>query len=134
MRRRRFRTVAAGRFKSSQFDGVCPSWPSKQPLRSVSERARFHHPDDIIKGAFELAEDVGIDNLACAARKHLGVGVTSIYWYSARRTISQRDDGPRAAPYVSATPYVEARDGASVGQSRAPRCERRSGQHRFCAT
>ncbi|MFW0785778.1 TetR/AcrR family transcriptional regulator C-terminal domain-containing protein [Gordonia sp. CPCC 206044] len=39
-------------------------------------------PDDIIAGAFELAEVVSIDNLSMPTLgKHLGVGVTSIYWY-----------------------------------------------------
>jgi len=39
-------------------------------------------PNDIIKGAFELAEEVSIDNLSMPLLgKHLGVGVTSIYWY-----------------------------------------------------
>lgn len=38
--------------------------------------------EDIIDGAFELAEQVSIDNLSMPSlAKHLGVGVTSIYWY-----------------------------------------------------
>ena len=49
--------------------------------RQRRERGSIN-PDDIIKGAFELAEDVGIDNLSMPLLgKHLGVGVTSIYWY-----------------------------------------------------
>jgi AcrR family transcriptional regulator len=52
--------------------------PEKRQRR---ERGSIN-PDDIIKGAFELAEDVGIDNLSMPLLgKHLGVGVTSIYWY-----------------------------------------------------
>ena len=49
--------------------------------RQRRERGSIN-PDDIIKGAFELAEEVGIDNLSMPLLgKHLGVGVTSIYWY-----------------------------------------------------
>ena len=49
--------------------------------RQRRERGSIN-PDDIIKGAFELAEQVGIDNLSMPLLgKHLGVGVTSIYWY-----------------------------------------------------
>ena len=49
--------------------------------RQRRERGSIN-PDDIINGAFELAEEVGIDNLSMPLRgKHLGVGVTSIYWY-----------------------------------------------------
>ena len=49
--------------------------------RQRRERGSIN-PDDIIKGAFELAEGVGIDNLSMPLLgKHLGVGVTSIYWY-----------------------------------------------------
>lgn len=40
------------------------------------------NPEDIISGAFELAQQVSIDNLSMPLLgKHLGVGVTSIYWY-----------------------------------------------------
>ena len=40
------------------------------------------NPDDIVSGAFELAEQVSIDNLSMPMLgKHLDVGVTSIYWY-----------------------------------------------------
>ncbi|MUM16258.1 TetR family transcriptional regulator [Mycobacterium sp. CBMA271] len=38
--------------------------------------------EDIIAGAFELAEDIGICGLSMPLlAKHLDVGVTSIYWY-----------------------------------------------------
>ena len=44
-------------------------------------------PDGIIKGAFELAEQLGIDKMSMPVlAKHLGVGVTSIYWYFQKRT------------------------------------------------
>ena len=49
---------------------------AKQPVaekRQRRERGSIN-PDDIIKGAFELAEQVGIDNLSMPLRgKHLGV-------------------------------------------------------------
>src|SRR3981189_1773800 len=70
------------------------------------------NPDDIIKGAFELAEDVGIDNLSMPLLgKHLGVGVTSIYWYFRKKDDLLNAMTDRALrQYVFATPYVEARD------------------------
>jgi AcrR family transcriptional regulator len=42
--------------------------------------------DEIINGAFEVATEVSIDNLSMPLlAKHLGVGVTSIYWYFRRK-------------------------------------------------
>ncbi|MFD1813569.1 TetR/AcrR family transcriptional regulator [Rhodococcus gannanensis] len=52
-----------------------------EPKRQRRERGSID-PDDIVAGAFELAEQVSIDNLSMPMLgKHLGVGVTSIYWY-----------------------------------------------------
>ena len=80
----------------------------KRPRR---ERGSIN-PDDIIKGAFELAEDVGIDNLSMPLLgKHLGVGVTSIYWYFRKKDDLLNAMTDRAlSKYVFATPYVEASD------------------------
>ena len=51
------------------------------PKRKRRERGSID-PEEIINGAFELAEEVSIDNLSMPMLgKHLGVGVTSIYWY-----------------------------------------------------
>ncbi|MGV9408751.1 TetR/AcrR family transcriptional regulator [Nocardia sp. NPDC003693] len=50
----------------------------KRPRR---ERGSLN-PDDILDGAFDLAGQIGIDNLSMPMLgKHLDVGVTSIYWY-----------------------------------------------------
>lgn len=80
----------------------------KRPRR---ERGSIN-PDDIIKGAFELAEEVGIDNLSMPLLgKHLGVGVTSIYWYFRKKDDLLNAMTDRALrQYVFATPYVEAKD------------------------
>jgi AcrR family transcriptional regulator len=80
----------------------------KRPRR---ERGSIN-PDDIISGAFELAEDVGIDNLSMPLLgKHLGVGVTSIYWYFRKKDDLLNAMTDRALKqYVFATPYVEAKD------------------------
>jgi AcrR family transcriptional regulator len=79
--------------------------------RQRRERGSIN-PDDIIKGAFELAEQVGIDNLSMPLLgKHLGVGVTSIYWYFRKKDDllnAMTDQALRT--YVFATPYVEADD------------------------
>ena len=38
--------------------------------------------DEIVTGAFEVAAEVSLDNLSMPMlAKHLGVGVTSLYWY-----------------------------------------------------
>ncbi|MBX7430564.1 TetR/AcrR family transcriptional regulator [Mycobacterium sp. Y57] len=79
--------------------------------RQRRERGSIN-PDDIIKGAFELAEDVGIDNLSMPLLgKHLGVGVTSIYWYFRKKDDLLNAMTDRALrQYAFATPYVEAKD------------------------
>jgi AcrR family transcriptional regulator len=68
------------------------------------------NPDDIVAGAFELAEEVGIDNLSMPLLgKHLGVGVTSIYWYFRKKDDLLNEMTNRALrQYVFETPYVEA--------------------------
>jgi AcrR family transcriptional regulator len=87
---------------------------AKQPVpakRQRRERGSIN-PNDIIKGAFELAEQVGIDNLSMPLLgKHLGVGVTSIYWYFRKKDDLLNAMTDRAlSEYVFATPYVEASD------------------------
>jgi len=87
---------------------------AKQPTpdkRQRRERGSIN-PDDIISGAFELAEQVSIDNLSMPLLgKHLGVGVTSIYWYFRKKDELLNAMTDRAlSKYVFATPYVEASD------------------------
>ena len=79
--------------------------------RQRRERGSIN-PDDIITGAFELAEQVSIDNLSMPLLgKHLGVGVTSIYWYFRKKDDLLNAMTDRALrKYVFATPYVEASD------------------------
>ena len=79
--------------------------------RQRRERGSIN-PDDIIKGAFELAEELGIDNVSMPLLgKHLGVGVTSIYWYFRKKDDLLNAMTDRALKqYVFATPYVEAKD------------------------
>jgi AcrR family transcriptional regulator len=79
--------------------------------RQRRERGSIN-PDDIIIGAFELAEQVSIDNLSMPLLgKHLGVGVTSIYWYFRKKDDLLNAMTDRAlSKYVFATPYVEASD------------------------
>ena len=85
--------------------------PAAAEKRQRRERGSIN-PDDIIKGAFELAERVGIDNLSMPLLgKHLGVGVTSIYWYFRKKDDLLNAMTDRALKqYVFATPYVEAKD------------------------
>ncbi|WP_428341321.1 TetR/AcrR family transcriptional regulator [Mycobacterium sp.] len=79
--------------------------------RQRRERGSIN-PDDIISGAFDLAEEVSIDNLSMPLLgKHLGVGVTSIYWYFRKKDDLLNAMTDRAlSKYVFATPYVEAKD------------------------
>lgn len=85
--------------------------PATAEKRVRRERGSIN-PDDIINGAFQLAEEVGIDNLSMPLLgKHLGVGVTSIYWYFRKKDDLLNAMTDRALKqYVFATPYVEATD------------------------
>jgi AcrR family transcriptional regulator len=85
--------------------------PATADKRQRRERGSIN-PDDIISGAFELAEQVSIDNLSMPLLgKHLGVGVTSIYWYFRKKDDLLNAMTDRAlSKYVFATPYVEASD------------------------
>lgn len=87
---------------------------AKQPTdqkRQRRERGSIN-PDAIISGAFELAEQVGIDNLSVPELgRQLNVGVTTIYWYFRRKEELLNAMTDRALrEYVFATPYVEASD------------------------
>jgi AcrR family transcriptional regulator len=85
--------------------------PATAEKRQRRERGSIN-PDDIISGAFDLAEQVSIDNLSMPLLgKHLGVGVTSIYWYFRKKDDLLNAMTDRALrKYVFATPYVEAKD------------------------
>ncbi|HUO38821.1 MAG TPA: TetR family transcriptional regulator [Mycobacterium sp.] len=79
--------------------------------RQRRERGSIN-PDDIIDGAFELADEVSVDNLSMPLLgKHLGVGVTSIYWYFRKKDDLLNAMTDRAlSKYICATPYVKASD------------------------
>ncbi len=81
------------------------------PKRQRRERGSIN-PNDIIEGAFDLAEQVGIDNLSMPLLgKHLGVGVTSIYWYFRKKDDLLNAMTDRALrEFAVATPYVDAAD------------------------
>jgi AcrR family transcriptional regulator len=66
--------------------------------------------DEILNGAFEVAEKVSIDNLSMPLlAKHLDVGVTSIYWYFRKKDDLLDAMTDRAlGQYDFATPYIEA--------------------------
>jgi AcrR family transcriptional regulator len=70
------------------------------------------NPEDIIDGAFELAEEVSIDNLSMPVLgKRLGVGVTSIYWYFRKKDDLLNAMTDRALhQHPFAGPFVEAGD------------------------
>lgn len=56
--------------------------PVKRPRRQRGSISADH----ILTGAFEIADEVSVDNLSMPLlAKHLGVGVTSIYWYFRRK-------------------------------------------------
>jgi AcrR family transcriptional regulator len=68
--------------------------------------------EEIINGAFELANQLPIDTLSMPVlAKHLGVGVTSIYWYFRKKEELLDAMTDRAlGEYEFATPFVEADD------------------------
>lgn len=81
---------------------------TKRPRR---ERGSLN-PEDIVAGAFELAEEISIDNLSMPLLgKHLGVGVTSIYWYFRKKEELLNAMTDRALrQYAFETPFIEAED------------------------
>jgi AcrR family transcriptional regulator len=91
--------------------GVLVAKPVTAEKRQRRERGSIK-PDDIIKGAFELADELGIDNVSMPLLgKHLGVGVTSIYWYFRKKDeLLNAMTDQALKQYVFATPYVEAKD------------------------
>ncbi|MFI5717744.1 TetR/AcrR family transcriptional regulator [Nocardia sp. NPDC051750] len=82
--------------------------PAKRQRR---ERGSLN-PEDIIQGAFELAEEVSIDGLSMPVlARHLDVGVTSIYWYFRKKDDLLNAMTDRAlSQYAFAAPFVEADD------------------------
>ncbi|KUI00879.1 TetR family transcriptional regulator [Mycobacterium sp. IS-3022] len=61
--------------------------PATTPGKTRARRDRGSiSADEILNGALEVAAEVSIDNLSMPQlAKHLGVGVTSIYWYFRRK-------------------------------------------------
>ncbi|WP_280273232.1 TetR/AcrR family transcriptional regulator [Nocardia wallacei] len=81
----------------------------KRPRR---ERGSLN-PEDILDGAFELAEQVSLDNLSMPMLgKHLDVGVTSIYWYFRKKDdlLNAMTDRALHQYATFVTPFVEAAD------------------------
>ncbi|MFE6862191.1 TetR/AcrR family transcriptional regulator [Nocardia sp. NPDC057668] len=82
----------------------------KRPRR---ERGSLN-PDDILEGAFELAAEVGLDNLSMPMLgKHLDVGVTSIYWYFRKKddllnAMTDRALGQLVDDISAPPPFIEA--------------------------
>ncbi|WP_216899536.1 TetR/AcrR family transcriptional regulator [Nocardia alni] len=78
--------------------------------RQRRERGSLN-PDDIIDGAFELAERVSIDGLSMPLLgRHLQVGVTSIYWYFRKKDDllnAMTDRALRLQVYAIPYPFVE---------------------------
>ncbi|WP_329407742.1 TetR/AcrR family transcriptional regulator C-terminal domain-containing protein [Nocardia vinacea] len=70
------------------------------------------NPEDIIDGAFELAEKVSIDGLSMPLLgRHLDVGVTSIYWYFRKKDDllnAMTDRALRRYVYAAPFPSVDA--------------------------
>jgi AcrR family transcriptional regulator len=68
--------------------------------------------DEILNGAFEVAQEVSIDNLSMPLlAKHLDVGVTSIYWYFRKKDdLLDAMTDHALGQYDFATPFVEGRD------------------------
>lgn len=93
------------------------------------------NPEDIISGAFELAQQVSIDNLSMPLLgKHLGVGVTSIYWYFRKKDDLLNAMTDRAlSKYVFATPYIEAGDWRETLRNHARSMRKTFADNPYCA-
>ncbi|WP_433602974.1 TetR/AcrR family transcriptional regulator [Nocardia sp. CA-135953] len=81
----------------------------KRPRR---ERGSLN-PGDILDGAFELADQVSLDNLSMPMlAKHLDVGVTSIYWYFRKKDelLNAMTDRALRQYATFVTPFVVASD------------------------
>ena len=83
------------------------------PKRPRRERGSLN-PDDIVDGAFELAEQVSIDGLSMPLLgRHLDVGVTSLYWYFRKKDDllnAMTDRALRLYVYELPAPFVESAD------------------------
>jgi AcrR family transcriptional regulator len=69
--------------------------------------------EDIIKGAFEVAEGISLDKLSMPElARHLGVGVTSIYWY-----FRKKEELLNAMNDVAVEKFVRAMPPLSPGET-----------------
>ncbi len=99
--------------------------PAVAKIAAAEKRQRRErgsiNPDDIINGAFELAEQVSVDNFSMPMLgKHLDVGVTSIYWYFRKKDDLLDAMTDRALRrYAVAAPYAEAKDWRSTLRNHA---------------
>ncbi|MEE2058507.1 TetR/AcrR family transcriptional regulator [Rhodococcus artemisiae] len=88
--------------------------------RTRLERGSLN-PDDILRGAFELTDEVTVDNLSMPMlARHLGIGVTSIYWYFRKKDdllTAMADHVLRES--VRSTPSVEPSDWRGTLQNHA---------------
>ena len=87
---------------------------ARQPIADKRQRRERGSitVDEIINGAFQVAGQVSVDGLSMPVlAKHLGVGVTSIYWYFRKKDDLLNAMTDRALErYDLATPFVEGRD------------------------
>jgi AcrR family transcriptional regulator len=87
---------------------------ARQPVADKRQRRQRGSisVDEIINGAFEVAEQVSVDGLSMPLlAKHLDVGVTSIYWYFRKKDDLLNAMTDRAlGQYDFATPFVEGQD------------------------
>jgi AcrR family transcriptional regulator len=85
--------------------------PRQTAARKLRRRERGSlNPDEIMAAAFELAEQVSIDNFSMPVlAKQLGISVTSIYWYFRKKEdlLNAMTDRARRQVVFDA-PYVEA--------------------------
>lgn len=86
-----------------------------RPVKAVKRKRRRRGSisvDEIISGAFEVAERVSLESLNMPMlAEHLDVGVTSIYWYFGRKEGLLAAMTDRAMEmYIFATPFAEDGD------------------------
>ncbi len=118
---------------------------SARPTKSTSSGARVakakRRPrgsldvEEIITGAFELAEEVSIAGLSMPVlAKHLDVPVTSIYWHFRKKEQLLDAMTERATrQYHFTNPFVDGGTWQDGLRNHFPRCTSCSGRTRCCA-
>src|SRR6476659_5632670 len=118
----------AGAVMKSASSGTRGAKPKRRPRGSLDI-------EEIITGAFELAQDVSIAGLSMPVlAKHLDVPVTSIYWHFRKKEQLLDAMTERATrEYHFSNRFVDGGTGQNARRTHFRRCGWSSGRIRCCA-